>query len=549
MIERIRLKNFKVFKGEYVMDLKPGLNIIVGANEVGKSTILEAIHLCLTGIIGGRYLGTELTQYLFNNDVVSDYLSSLRAGSPQQPPEVQIELFFHDRNNELALFMGDGNSNEARDAKGITLSIKFNEDYRDEYQELVNSGEVKSLPIEYYEAKWSTFARKDNITLKSIPIKSVMVDSTISRYQNGSDVYVSRIIQQSLDVQETVRIAQAYRNARDSFQSDEAVQSVGAKLSGATGITDKKIDLSVEQLSRNAWESSLVTYIDEVPFQYVGKGEQSVMKTIMALSEKRALSAAIILMEEPECHLAYTRLSSLVRLINDNYGDKQFIITTHESLVANKLNLGNLILMGNGRQLYLRDLTKGTQRYFEKLAGYDTLRLILSEKVILVEGSSDELIVQKAYMDMHNGRLPIEDGIDVIAVGTSFLRFLEIAEILGKNVDVVTDNDGNPESLEKKYARYLGINQRDNIHISYEKSIRLGNNEKLNYNTLENELLIANGLESVNRILNTYYMNEDKLLTYMKNNKTDCALKFFETEEPCKYPPYILEVVGRDRDE
>ena len=66
------------------------------------------------------------------------------------------------------------------------------------------------------------------------------------------------------------------------------------------------------------------------------------------------------------------------------------------------------------------------------MSGYDTLRLILCKKAILVEGDSDELVVQRAYMDIHNGRLPIQDGIDVITVGLSFLRFLEVATILKK---------------------------------------------------------------------------------------------------------------------
>ena len=77
------------------------------------------------------------------------------------------------------------------------------------------------------------------------------------------------------------------------------------------------------------------------------------------------------------------------------------------------------------------------------------MRLILCQKAILVEGDSDELVVQKAYLNKY-GKLPIHDGIDIISVGTSFLRFLEIAVKLNKPTIVVTDNDGNLEALEKK---------------------------------------------------------------------------------------------------
>jgi putative ATP-dependent endonuclease of OLD family len=59
-IERVKIINFKVFKGEFNLELNEGLNILVGNNESGKSTILEAIHLALTGLFNGKYLKNEL---------------------------------------------------------------------------------------------------------------------------------------------------------------------------------------------------------------------------------------------------------------------------------------------------------------------------------------------------------------------------------------------------------------------------------------------------------------------------------------------------------
>ena len=65
-----------------------------------------------------------------------------------------------------------------------------------------------------------------------------------------------------------------------------------------------------------------------------------------------------------------------------------------------------------------------------KLPGYDTLRLILSSKTILVEGPSDELIVQKAYQKKY-GKMPLADGVDVIAVGHLLLKgFLRLEHCL-----------------------------------------------------------------------------------------------------------------------
>jgi len=55
-IRKLYIENFKSFKGKFSLELFDGLNIIVGNNEVGKSTILEAINLALSGFLNGRYL-------------------------------------------------------------------------------------------------------------------------------------------------------------------------------------------------------------------------------------------------------------------------------------------------------------------------------------------------------------------------------------------------------------------------------------------------------------------------------------------------------------
>jgi len=68
-ISRVKIENFKCFE-VFDLSLNDGLNILVGNNEAGKSTILEAIHLALTGLFNGKYLKNELTQYLFNSQTL-----------------------------------------------------------------------------------------------------------------------------------------------------------------------------------------------------------------------------------------------------------------------------------------------------------------------------------------------------------------------------------------------------------------------------------------------------------------------------------------------
>lgn len=544
MIDKIKITNFKIFKDTFEIKLNSGLNILVGNNETGKSTILEAIHIALTGLYGGRNIRNELSQYLFNKEIVDTYIDSVNSGSACPPPSICIEVFFAGSIDPEY----EGNENSERASfEGLKFEVAFNDKYSNEYNALIAKRNMMSLPIEYYEATWTSFARQA-VTIRSIPIKSAMIDSSNYRYQNGSDVYISRIVKDLLSPEEVTAVSQAHRKMKDTFIDDDSIKAINTRIGNESSIVDGIVSLTVDLGTKNAWESSLVTQLNDVPFGYIGKGAQCVMKTELALTHKSAQHAQIVLLEEPESHLSFSKLNQLIKAIEDKYGDKQIIISTHSSFVANKLGLENLLLLDNHKIVRVTELQSAD--FFRKMAGYDTLRIILCEKAILVEGASDELVVQKAYMNKNNNRLPIEDNVDVISVGTSFLRFLELAEAMNLNVAVVTDNDGDVEALEKKYANYIKDNKKDNIKICYDEVVDTGTltigSNPYNYNTLEPKLLKANGHNLIlfNSILNIEFDTLEDLQKYMKHHKTETALAVFDTSEELMFPEYILEAIN-----
>ncbi len=541
-IEKINIENFKCFEGKFTLEFTNGVNILVGNNEAGKSTILEAIHLALTGLLNGRYLRNELSQYLFNNIVTQQYLYKVNNGIDTIPPLILIEIFF--MGTDCPMLEGNGNSDKVK-TQGVSFKILFDDNYKEEYEELVKN-ELKTIPIEYYKIEWKSFAR-ETITTRSIPLKSVLIDSSSNRFQNGSDIYISRIIKDNLNDKQKAEISQAYRKVKDVFMEEDSIKEINKQLKENSDISDKEVMVSVDLSTKDAWETSLMTYLDNIPFHQIGKGEQCIIKTNLALAHNKSKEANLILIEEPENHLSHTKLNEFVKSIVNKCISKQIIITTHNSFVANKLGLENLILLNNKKKTKFTELDSDTYDFFKKLPGYETLRLIFSKKAILVEGDCDELIVQKAYMESHNGGLPIEDGIDVISVGLTFERFLKIADRIEKNVAVVTDNDGDVESLNEKYAPYIGNGK--SIKTFYDKFVDIGDltigekNKKFNYNTLEPKLLKVNSLQCFNEIFGTNFSEIDDMHKYMKNYKTACALKIFESSKKINYPEYIENVI------
>ena len=542
-IHKITIENFKGFEGKFSLELNPGMNILVGDNETGKTTILQAIHLALTGYYEGQNIRRVLSPYLFNQKVVQNYIDGVNSKKipMPEPPKIIIDVYFDSIDST---FEGNGNLANEDQTKGVQLRIAFDEKYKKEYEDFLK-GEINSLPIEYYSVTWTTFARAQ-ITTYSIPVKSVLIDSSTYQYQNGSDVFVARIVRNLLDSGDVAELRKAHRKLIDGFSQEDIIDQINEKIGQQIASVSQRVELRGNQGNLDSWQDNVTTQISGIPFAYVGKGTQCILKTELALGHPKTEKATVILLEEPESHLSYSNLNILTNAITRKYSGKQIIVSTHSSFVANKLGLEHLILLKNHKTIKINELKAAP--YFQALAGYDTLRFILCKKAILVEGASDELVVQRAYMDNHDGRIPIEDGVDVISVnGLAFLRYLEIAEKLNIITAVVSDNDGDIEAVRKKYQNYIEGNKKDNIQICIDQVVDKKpaeiDGKTFNCNTLEPKLLKANGLEILNKVLGKKYEDETKLLKHMHSEKTACALKIFNSSEKIKYPEYILKAI------
>jgi putative ATP-dependent endonuclease of the OLD family len=133
-ISSVVIKNYRCLR-DSTNALNIHLNIIVGNNECGKSTFLEAVHLAISGQLNGRPIQSELHPHLFNTDAVADYIKALSDKVATTPPSILIELYLAD---ELALSKLKGkNNSKKQDVPGIKMLIEFNTDYNNEYASYV----------------------------------------------------------------------------------------------------------------------------------------------------------------------------------------------------------------------------------------------------------------------------------------------------------------------------------------------------------------------------------------------------------------------------
>ncbi len=528
LIERVVIQNFKGLKN-VELQFAGNATTIVGDNETGKSTILEAINLVLTKQLNRRDAGYELHPFLFNQGAVSAFLDKIKSGESAEPVTILIEVYLAD-DDRFARNKGTNNS-RGDNCPGVALKIELDDRFGAAYAEYIkDTDRLTMIPVELYHIDWRDFAG-EALTLRSTPLRPVMIDPSALTSNYAANRYVVELARDFLSDAQQVDLALSYRQMREVFQSDDGVKAINEELAGKKGIvSDRELSVALDMTARASWESSVTPHLDQLPLSLVGKGEQTAIKVKLALEANEKCD--VLLIEEPENHQSHANLAKLVKHLADRSADKQLIITTHSSFVLNKLGVDATMMFDGQNGVTLGDLPTNTRDYFVKLPGYDTLRMVLAQRSILVEGPSDELIVQKAYIQKH-GKLPLEDGVEVISVsGLAFKRFLDIARLLSLDVCVVTDNDGKPDKVIEKYADYSGIERT---------AICFSDNDLLP--TLEPHLVDVNGRDLLNQILGTDYGNDTALLTHMAANKAEVALKIFESDVEIHVPAYIADAV------
>ena len=530
----IYVDGFKRFTS-FTLELNPTFNVIVGDNETGKSSLLEAIGLVLTGQYDGRLIQYAVDPYIFNAATVADYFQKRQSSEHADPPKIEIEAYFQDDpdNPPLAKLKGTNNT-KTEDCPGLVLTIEVDTNHLEALKDYASDKSNPTvLPVEFYRPTWRSFSG-NGVNLKTLPFRAAMIDTSLARVYRGPNKYLSQVMNDVLSEDQRRQLSLAYKKLRHEFTRQPGVTAINRHLEQqGNPATTKKLTVQMDMSSRVSWDSAISAHLDYLPFDCAGRGEQCRVQTRLAIAG--AEQSRVLLIEEPENHLSHSNLNMFMDDIRNDCADRQVIITTHSAFVLNKLGIDNLRLVSRGGQTAtLAGLTSDTKDYFIKLPGYDTLRLILSKRSLLVEGPSDELIVQRAYRDKH-GRLPLEDGVDVISVGSlAFKRFLEIAALLSLDVRVVTDNDGDVQALRSKYAEYM-----NDVH----PTIKVCYDGDGGCRTLEPQLLKANSRERLNSILGKSYQDDAALLKYMERNKTDCALKMFESSKNWITPGYIADAI------
>ena len=406
------------------------------------------------------------------------------------------------------------------------MRIEPNPEYASELEEWAKHP-TTLLPVEYYRCDWRSFAGHP-ITTRPKVLATAVIDSRTVRATSGMDYHLRQILGDQLEPAERAEISLEYRKVKAQM-SGTTLSAVNTSMSSVHAtLHGKPIALAMDQTARTSWEGVVTPYVDNVPFAMSGQGQQSAIKISLAMN-RHAGRAKFVMIEEPENHLTHTSLVTLLARIESLAGaQQQLFVTTHSSFVLNRLGLNALVLMGNDAAVKLTELPPDTVSYFKKLPGYHTLRIALASKIVLVEGPSDEIVIERIFIDLY-GKRPMECGIDVFSMGgLSLARGLALCAAMNKPVAALRDNDGgDPTELRDAVSQWLKAGERE---------VFIG--EVVHGETLEPQLIHHNGEVLLREILGV--TDAAKLLTWMTREKTEAALRIGEAGKKIVPPAYML---------
>lgn len=168
---------------------------------------------------------------------------------------------------------------------------------------------------------------------------------------------------------------------------------------------------------------------------------------LLFLEEKQGLRLTII--EELEAHLHPQYQLRMLDYIRSKEGFGQFILTTHSITLAANIPLENLIVLKDEKAFPMgtssTECTKSDYRFLHRFLDATKANLFFARGIIMVEGDAENLLIPTIAKII--GRSLHEYGVSIVNVGnTAYKRYVKIfqrkdGQNMGIPVAIVTDLD------------------------------------------------------------------------------------------------------------
>ncbi len=449
-ISQIKINNFRNFKNEVVIDFNPGINVIIGENNSGKSNLLKALSLLFDSNSTKRLdvddfnkntsieclkreppkvTITALIDESQNEEKYSDDLVTVSTWLIQleKPYKAQITYIFslpEKEHDDYRTSMNKSNGNDIEDYWRL-IKYKFIRKYiyklyvgNPEFENVLDSDSISKFDFQFLDAIRDV--ERDLFTGKNTLLREVLdffMDYDIKISGKDNSEQQEEIDKRKNEFSENAKVLVDKLKKRMVDGKNEMLEyasSTGASISNSMLDFDGHI-LDTELYSALKLILEYETGI-KIPASRNGLGYNNLIYISLLLAKMQkdargdylgsnAKIFPILAIEEPEAHLHPSMQYKFLKFLKDNQKDKarQIFITTHSPNIASAVDLDEILILQSKDNENIKvsypglvlsgDENKSSKAYVRRFLDVTKSDMLFAKRIIFVEGIAEQLLV------------------------------------------------------------------------------------------------------------------------------------------------------------
>jgi AAA15 family ATPase/GTPase len=493
-LKKIHIQNYRNFN-DFTMGFHNGLNVIIGANNSGKTGLLNAIKLLSSP--------SDISVDDFNKNNLLHYSKLYIENAPSIVIQYDIShrISEDDTDDEsiirLLPFLGIKEIAENRQEKdGIieyniaaqikaeySLDVKFIEEYKKDVLLVSDVDEYLSVLKRYvsshYAWEYTNGISETKTDQKSatgvFDIRFIGAERTSEEVRKETKHEIETFTKDS----ENAASLDDFKNKVSEGLKELLAPSID-KLSdlfenekNAIGLEKGNVSIATAIRANFSFSDTYITEVKDtkagytLPLQYNGLGYNNLINIYMLIrliKIQKGKDFRILCLEEPEAHLhpamQYKLFKYLSKLDETDALNQQIFVTTHSSNISAVAGIDNMFMLSYYRddensdccqqslteQFKDRDDTNknkaNAKAHLTKFLDVTRSDMLFADKVILVEGIAEKLLMP-SFMDKC-GCAYEDENISIVEIGGKhFEHFVELfnGNAVKKKVLCITDRD------------------------------------------------------------------------------------------------------------